>query len=144
MGRGVNHESAHMSVRDLVAEAFEAFARRDWDRLLAVYHPEAVVQVVTSANAPVTPKEFVAMTEERDADTVLGYQLTSLVALHDDACLAHGRIRHRMESGVLADRACYWLFVVRDARIWRAAAFASEREAKEALERGPDLGLTAP
>jgi hypothetical protein len=49
-----------------------------------------------------------------------------------------------MENGVLADRAYFWLFVVRDDRVWRAAAFASEREAKAALaETGPDLGLSA-
>ena len=144
MGRDLDDDLAHVSARKLVAEAFDAFARKDWNRLLALYHQEAVVQVVSSANEPITPKAFVALTEERDADAVLGYQLTSLVVLDDDMCLAQGRIRHRMENGVLADRAYYWLFVVRDGRIWRAAAFASEREAKAALaEHGPDLGLTA-
>jgi ketosteroid isomerase-like protein len=140
----MDDELAGPSARDVVADAFDAFARRDWSRLLALYHEDAVVQVVSAGNVPLTPKAFVALADERDTDGVLSYQLASIDALGDDACIARGRIRHRMENGVLADRAYFWLFVVRDDRIWRAAAFASEREAKAALaETGPDLGLSA-
>ena len=96
----------------------DAFAVRDWARLEASYHPDALITSIAGGMEPRTAAETVAAARNV-SHGIFDVDVSSLTDLDERSCLASGRIRHTLAGGGFADHESHWLYVFKNGTVWR-------------------------
>jgi Domain of unknown function (DUF4440) len=117
----MEENTSGVTARILLQGILDAFEGRDWDRLLSLYHPEAVLTTMASGEQPLTPSQVVALLKEVTEDPFYEVTVSTIFDLDPDACLAVGRIRFRNPQGGLTDTERYWLYIFKDDLLWRGS-----------------------
>ena len=112
----------------------EAFEDRDWDLLLTLYHPEALLTTMASGEQPLTPSRAVAQFKRATDDTFYDATVSTVTVLDPAACLAVGRIRFRDPHGGLTDTERYWLYIFKDGLLWRGSVHRTRQAAVAAYK----------
>ncbi|HXG74971.1 MAG TPA: hypothetical protein VNJ53_00205 [Gaiellaceae bacterium] len=127
---------------EVVQACLAAHRALDWTRLRALFHPEARIGVFAGGGTPDDPERAIAAMQRAHAqDAAYQASVSNMRQLDGRAVLLHGRVRHSTRDGGFADVERYWLYVVRDGRLYRSAVYGSAEEALAAYEeQGEMLG----
>lgn len=126
----------------VVHACLAAHEAKDWDRLRRLFHPEARIGVFAGGGQPGDPEQAIAdMQRSHEEDWVYQASVSNLRQLDEHAVLLHGRVRYSTTGGGFADVERFWLYVIRDGRLYRSAVFETAADALAAYEsKGPTLG----
>ena len=134
MATSLEETSSAVPARILLEGVQYAFEDRDWERLLSLYHPDALLTSVASGEQPVTASEAVARFEKATEDPFYEVSVSTISDLDPNACLAVGRIRFRDPQGGLTDAERYWLYIFKDGLLWRGSVHRSREAAVKAYK----------
>jgi hypothetical protein len=130
-----------MTPLEVVNACLKAHRTTDWDRLRELFHPEARIGVFAGGGEPGDPEQAIAGMQRVHEDVVYQASVSTIRQLDGQALLLRGRVRYVTDSGGISDVERYWLYVVRDGRLFRSAMFKTAEDALAAYaERGPTLG----
>lgn len=118
---------------EVVRACLTAHRARDWDRVRALFHPEARIGVFAGGGRPGDPEQAIRdMQRSHEEDAVYQASVANLQQLDDHAVLLHGRVRHTTTAGGFTDVERFWLYVVLDGLLYRSAVYVSAEEARAA------------
>jgi hypothetical protein len=125
----------------VVNACLKAHRATDWDGLRALFHPEARIGVFAGGGEPGDPEQAIADMQRVHQDVVYQASVSTIQQLDEEAMLLRGRVRYVTDSGGISDVERYWLYVIRDERLFRSAVFKTAEAAVDAYtHHGPTLG----
>jgi hypothetical protein len=126
---------------EVVNACLKAHRTTDWDRLRELFHPEARIGVFAGGGEPGDPGQAIADMQRVHQDVVYQASVSTIRELDEQAVLLRGRVRYVTDSGGISDVERYWLYVIREGRLYRSAVFKTAEAALHAYaEHGPTLG----
>jgi hypothetical protein len=137
----VTVDAGSQTTVEVVNACLNAHRAADWERLRALFHPEARIGVFAGGGEPGDPEQAIADLRRVHQDVVYQASVSTIKQLDEQAVLLRGRVRYVTDSGGISDVERYWLYVIRDGRLYRSAVFKTAEAALRAYaERGPTLG----
>ena len=137
MGDDGKLAASERAVRELEA----AYDARDWDRLLTLYHPDALLSAIVTGRKLLAPRDLVAAVRSADGDPIYTVRYEETYPIDEHAAVVKGQVRHRIRGGIAHDPV-FWLFTFRDGLLYRSTVCGSLEEARKTYEtHGIDLGL---
>lgn len=124
----------------VVAELSRVFDSRDWPRVRALYHPDALILTVMGGATPLAPDELVDRLRMVSEDFLYSVNGSPPVPLDEHAVIVTGRMRRRLEQGGFEDAGHLWLLTTVDGLIYRQGVY-HDQEAAVAAYRQLGIGL---
>jgi ketosteroid isomerase-like protein len=139
----VTTDTASGPAADLARRFWVLFARRDWDSLRDLFHPDARIELAATGPRIFSPDEAVAEFEHGSENPAFAAIPAETAPINDEAVIVRGSLRTSDARGGHALSQHAWLYIERDGLLYRMRAFESEARARTAyVDDGPTLGLS--
>jgi hypothetical protein len=129
------------SPSDVARACLAAHRDQDWERLRALFHPQARIGTFAGGGRPEDSETALTRLREAHQDFIYHADVNTMVELSEEAFLLAGRVQYRDGYGMADSERC-WLYVVRDGLLYRSAVYRSSVAARTEYEvHGSTLGV---